>query len=214
MAIQQPESERAFLFITAVTAWFALIFQLKIAISNSDLSIAETVIHYFAYFKIWTNLLAAIFSTILFFSKRSRINDFFSDYKLITAIAVYISMGALIYNLIIRQMTKPEGIQWVLDMLLHTVVPMMFLFYWILFTPKAGLKWKSLWTWLLLPIFYIGYVLLTGRDSAFYPYPIFNVNTIGIGKVLENSLVVIAGVLLWSAIFVGYSKLLVRIGKT
>ncbi len=214
MAIQQPESERALLFITAVTAWFALILQLHSTIGNSGLPLTDTVIRYFCFFKIWTNLLAAICSTVLCFRNKSRLHAFFSSFRVTTAIAVYISLGAIIYNMIIRQIFRPEGMQWVLDMLLHTVVPLLFLLYWILFTPKAGLAWNDLWIWLLFPVAYILYVLIVGTYSGFYPYPYLNAGTYGLQTVLRNSLVVMLVVIMWSGVFVGYSMLSSRFQKT
>jgi len=51
----------------------------------------------------------------------------FFEAGVITAITVYITIVGLVYNVILRFLWKPEGLQFIVDELLHTVIPLLLL---------------------------------------------------------------------------------------
>jgi hypothetical protein len=74
------------------------------------------------------------------------------------------------------------------DELLHTAIPLLFLGFWIIFAPKDELLWKDIWSWLIYPIVYMLFILIRGSLSNFYPYPFINIKVLGLNKVLTNSM--------------------------
>lgn len=168
-------------------SWFALIGQFYLIILNRVTSVPETIIRYFSFFTILTNLLVAICCTILLTNSNSKIKSFFLKQNRLTAIAVYITIVGLVYNFILRFLWNPQGLQWIVDELLHSVIPLLFIVFWLLIVPKGKLHWKSVLAWLLYPLIYLVFVLLRGIPSSFYPYPFIDVDKIGYYKTFINS---------------------------
>jgi hypothetical protein len=84
------------------------------------------------------------------------------------ATAVYIAIVGMVYQLLLRQLWNPQGAQWVADVLLHSIVPVGYVVYWLLFAPRAGLSWKDSVTWLVYPGVYLVYTLARGAVSGLY----------------------------------------------
>ncbi len=206
MAIPQSSSMKTLLILLSLLGWFALAAQFYLQISAHLATLAESITRYFSYFTILSNLIVAICSTVLWLAPGSRAGQFFARTQTATAIAVYISIVALIYNGVLRSLWQPEGLQKLLDNLLHLVIPLLFVLYWGIFVPKASLQWKNVYAWLLYPLCYILYILTRGSFSGFYPYPFINVTEIGMTQTLINSVGVAALFMVVSFIFIGIGK--------
>ena len=85
---------------------------------------------------------------------------FFSKPSTLTAIALYIFIVGLVYNVILRFIWEPTGLQKWVDETLHVVVPVLFVFSWLLFVIKGTLKWSLPFRWLVYPAVYLVYALL------------------------------------------------------
>jgi hypothetical protein len=94
------------------------------------------------------------------------------------------------------------------DNLLHSIIPVLYLIFWIFFVRKQSLQWKDIFPWLIYPLVYLVYVLIRGAYFGVYPYPFVDVVQLGYARVMLNSLGVTAMILLFSLLFVGLSKLL------
>jgi hypothetical protein len=192
------------LFIV-VLGWFALIGQFYLIIINRTVSISETIIRYFSFFTILTNLLVAVCFTSLLI-KKQKPSAFFLKITTLTAITVYILIVGIVYNAILRFLWNPEGLQKVVDELLHTVIPVLCLIFWWKYVRSPKLRWNHAFVWLIYPLLYILYILIRGAVSGFYPYPFINVATLGYEKVLINS-----GLL--AVVFLITSFILIAIGR-
>ena len=62
-----------FLILIAIAGWFALASQLYLIIQNRVVSVAETIIRYFSFFTILTNLIVAICVTVLLLKPKSEL---------------------------------------------------------------------------------------------------------------------------------------------
>jgi len=178
---------RLYKTIAAITGWFALTFQLYLMLDNRVATLPETILRYFSFYTILTNLLVALYFTFLLLRPYSRWGVFISRPAVSTGIAVYIVMVGLVYNLVLRSMWNPTGLQMLLDELLHVAIPLLYLFYFFIFANHAWLKWNTVFSWLLYPLAYVVCILLRGIPSGFYPYPFLNVNTLGYSRVLLNT---------------------------
>jgi hypothetical protein len=146
-------------------------------------------------------------STNLLQNLNSKWKSFFSKQNTITAIAVYITIVGIVYNVILRPLWKPEGFQWVINELLHTVIPSLFIFFWFSFIPRGKLQFKSVLVWLPYLFLYLIYVLIRGTFSGFYPYPFIDVAEIGYNKTFVNSGGMLAAFLLVSVLFIALKRL-------
>ncbi|MGF6851075.1 hypothetical protein QFZ51_006310 [Chitinophaga sp. W3I9] len=207
MSLKKPISIKIFLAILSCFAWFALIPQFFITIGSNQAPWFENFIRYFSYFTLLTNAMVAISSTVLLVAPNSSWGRFFARTTTATAITVYITIVALIYNVILRPLYQFEGLQKILNEVQHVIVPVLFVLYWCVFVNKSSLQWKDFLPWLWYPLIYVLFVLIRGSFSGFYPYPFINLNDLGFRQTLINA--VGMGVLftLMSLAFIGVGKL-------
>ncbi|MGB8191201.1 MAG: Pr6Pr family membrane protein [Chitinophagaceae bacterium] len=167
----------------AILVWFAVIAQLVLMINNRKAPIGETIIRFFTFFTILTNIIVAVYLTAQSFrSKR------FTAPGTLTAVTVYITIVGLVYQVILRPLWSPTGLQKIVDELLHTINPLLIILFWYLFEEKRKVKYWQIIGWLLYPVVYVIYVFIRGNISGFYPYPFINVPEIGFAKAATNSL--------------------------
>lgn len=208
MAKRQSTFMKPYLTVLALSGWFALVTQFYINMTSNLAPVPELLIRYFSYFTINTNLIVAVCCTNLVINPNSNRGSFFSKQKTLTAVTVYIVVVGLIYNVILRFLWKPEGLQMVVDELLHSVIPVLFLLYWLFFVLKDQLNWKDVLPWLIYPLVYTLFILVRGSVSGFYPYPFINIGELGIEKALINAVGIAIVFLLLSLLFVAIGKLL------
>lgn len=200
-------SARIFALIGASVAWFGVLTQLYLIIVNRVVSVPETIFRFFSYFTINTNILVALCLTFIGAGIKTRMGRFFSRPSAVTAITVYIIIVGLVYNTILRSLWQPQGLQMIVDEILHSVTPVFFILFWVIFTPTEELKWKHAVSWLIYPFVYILYALLLGAITKFYPYIFVDVNRHGYFKALSNTGLVLFAIFLLSLILIATGKL-------
>ena len=203
--MQLNQGKRLFLIFAALSGSFALILQFYLMLTNSKNGIAFTITNYFSFFTILTNTLVTIFYFSMLLPK-SKAHAFFSKPGHSTAVTLYILIVGLVYQLILRFTWSPEGIAMIVDELLHSVNPLLFLIAWIFIFKKNNLNWSLLLKWLIYPLAYLVYSLIRGSIVNWYPYPFIDVTKIGIQQSLVNSLMV-------TAMFVLIGSLLLAVEK-
>ena len=205
-----PKSKRFYEIIISLTAWFAIIAQLYLHLTSGRAGVTELLIRFFSYFTILTNIFIAVCCTAQLIATGSGLGKFFSRTGTLTALTVYILIVGSVYNIILRSTWNPEGLQMIVDELLHTLIPIFFLLYWIFFVPKSGLKWNQVSFWLVYPFFYALFIMFRGYFSGFYPYPFIDVDELGLARALINAVGFTFAFLLTSLFFVGIAKLLAK----
>lgn len=182
--------------------WFSIIGQLVLMLQNRQTDVFETLIRFFSFFTILTNILVAFYFTsrIPIFNKISF--GKISSTGTLTAFTVFILVVGLVYQIVLRNTWHPTGFQRIIDELLHSVIPLFVLIYWFLFADSTELKFQNFKNWLWFPILYFVYVIIRGHFSNFYPYPFINVSEIGYFQVLINFLIVSAFFLLVTGILI------------
>ncbi len=204
-----PKDQRILAGIGAVIGWLALILQLYLIILNRKLSVSETLVQYFSYFTILTNLLTALCLAAIAGGK----NVFFQRSGVQAAIAVYIVIVGIVYNLVLRRLWHPQGLQYLVDELLHTLIPGYYFMYWIFFSPKDGLRYKNTFLWLGYPFLYLIYLLIRGALTGLYPYPFIDETTLGYTITFRNAIILCGFFLVLSLMFVALSKALINLKK-
>jgi hypothetical protein len=204
--MQHTNGKTIFLNLVAILGWFALTAQLYLILDNRAASIPETLIRYFGFFTILTNILVALSCTCLLVKSNSFIGKFFSKQTTITAIAVYITIVGVVYNLILRFLWNPQGLEKVVDESLHTVIPLSFILIWLIYIPKATIQWKNIFAWLIFPFLYLLYIMIRGSFAGYYPYPFLDVSQIGYSKVSVNSFGMLVAFLLVSILFAAIDR--------
>jgi hypothetical protein len=197
----------AALWVLLLLGWFAIGVQFYLYMGSKAAAFGELLVRFFSFFTILTNLLVALCCTSLAFFRSSRLGKFFSVPQTQTAIAVYIVIVGLIYNTILRFLWQPEGWQKVVDELLHSVIPVLFVVYWLAFVPKKSLRWGDFWIWLAYPLAYLAFIMVRGSFGGYYPYPFVDLNALGFFTVMVNCLGITLLFVFFSLLFIGIGKL-------
>ena len=181
--------KRVILYLLAIIGWITLAYRIYFKITTSGLSFLESMVEFFSFFTVLTNLLVTIYCTVqlLSINRQNRTNLFLRP-ETLTALTVFILLVGIVYHLILKSLWKPEGLLMITDEIYHTFAPLGTLALWIFSTNSKLGNLKYLFSWLLYPTLYLSFVLIRGSFSNFYPYPFINVAELGIGKVMENSL--------------------------
>jgi hypothetical protein len=197
---------------TVSVLWFGLILQTALSIPDylkTGRSLGGTLVQLISYFTILVNLLAAICLTALF-KTNSGLGKYFFQPRILSAVALYITIVGLVYNLVLRGLSHPEGLSRLADELLHAVNPVLFVVYWLAYAPKSTLKWMEALNWLWFPFIYSVYIFIRGSISYLYPYPFLNVDKLGVSQVAINSLLMLIAFLLIGFLFIWMNRLLVK----
>lgn len=208
---QSSKALHIFFAISAILGWFAVICQFYLLIMNSAFSIAESIVRFFSFFTILTNIVVALCFTVLFLQSPPNWNRLFSRATVLTAIAVYIGIVGIVYNIILRPLWDPQGLQLLVDELLHSVIPLAYLIFWLSVVSKDELQWKNILPWLAYPLVYVAYILTRGAFADFYPYPFIDVTTLGYGHVFLNCVILCIAFLCFSILLVTIAKIITRI---
>jgi hypothetical protein len=176
-------------------------------VENRVTPITETTIRFFSFFTILTNSLVAIYFTASFSNFKKGIFSVLHKPGTLTAITVYITIVGLVYQVILRHVWEPHGMQMIVDELLHSVIPVCTVVFWYLYEDKSNLRYTQIPKWLIYPLVYLAYILTRGHFSHFYPYPFVDVDKLGFENVITNSVGLIA-------LFMGTSSLFIAVAKT
>ncbi|SFK03066.1 Pr6Pr family membrane protein [Methylocapsa palsarum] len=199
--------QRASAAFIAAAAWFALTVQISYNIEEArtnNASVAASVVHFFSYFTMQTNLLVALILTLSFFQPQSE--WFLTRTSVQSAVASYIVIVALVYTLLLRNLWNPQGWRLVADRLLHDEIPLLYVLYWIFFMPKGSLTRVDPVLWLIYPLLYFVYILARGAAIGSYPYPFVDVARLGYREVLYNATMFLGAFFALGVTFTGLDR--------
>lgn len=191
-----------FALALASLAWFAVILQLLIMLKNPNSHFIDTMIRFFSYFTLLTNLMVAVYFTYYFKLIRSEgPSPKYLRFSL-TPLTVYIVIVGLVYQIALRPLWSPTGLQWVADELLHTVVPIMVFLFWYRRAKILNLHWKQLPYYLIWPSIYLCFIMFQGSVSGFYPYFFLDASTLSIPDLVINLMALLLVFLVISSLFI------------
>ena len=178
---------KTFRMAAGILGWMALALQYALVLTGTLGAGSFTrSVNFFSYFTILTNILAALALTLPWLAPQSRLGIFFARPAVRTAIAAYIIIVMTIVYFVLRHLTDLQGWDFVADVLLHYVMPVLFVVDWLFLVPKRTLKMKDTIFWLAFPIIYLVWTFIHGAYSGFYPYPFLNGAELGNARVLLN----------------------------
>ncbi|MBD1394498.1 Pr6Pr family membrane protein [Mucilaginibacter glaciei] len=185
-------------FCTAIPAFLA-----------NGRTLAGSLVEFFSFFTIQSNLLVAI-SLFITSVTPIRKNQFFNQPSVVTAITVYISIVSLVYNLLLSQLANYKGMAKLGDELVHLIVPVLVIVYWLTAVLKDKITWKDTIRWLWYPAAYLVYIFIRGALSGFYPYFFLDAAKFGYPKVLVNIVVLMLVFFCFSIFYVAIARFISR----
>ncbi len=170
-----------------VFGWAALTLQYALVLAGAMGADPLTrSINFFSYFTVLVNIFAALALTLPWLAPHSMLGKFFARPSVRTAIAAYIIIVMTVVYFVLRHLTTLQGWDFVADILLHYVMPVLFVIDWLFLVPKQTLKMKDTIFWLAFPVIYLVWTFIHGAYSGFYPYPFLNGEKLGNARVLLN----------------------------
>lgn len=176
--------------LTAGLAWVALLIQLIIVVDQSRgaAAIVSGLINYVSYFTILSNFVVALMVTALMINP-IRESRSFSTFRLDSLLMI--TLTGLVYLVVLAPTWTPTGWQAVADYLLHYGVPLAALVSYGLFGPRPRLTFRNLMPAMIIPAIWVGYTLIRGAITDWYPYPFVDVATYGYATVALNLVILL-----------------------
>jgi|SRR5579884_3465342 len=201
------KDERIYAAILALVGWCAILLQCYWAVETAvdkGLSLSMGIVNVLSYFTILTNILVAAYLT---FAATGRL---IASPAARTALGSYILVVGCVYEVSLRRLWNPEGLRFIVDVVLHYVVPLGYFCYWILFVPKQTLRYGAIASWTIYPFAYLFYSLIRGRLYGFFPYPFINYPEIGWPRLWINVALLIFVFVLAGALLIALGRFIVR----
>lgn len=161
-----------------------------------------------AYFTIQSNVLVAVTSWQLW---RDPHRDGRRWRPVRLAAVVGITVTGLVHFFLLRPLLDLDGANWVVDKLLHVVVPVTAVLAWLLAGPRRRVEWRTVLAALAWPIVWLAWTLPVGAASGWHPYPFLDAATNGVGAVVGACLGI---TVLFLALFAGVRALDHRLAPT
>jgi hypothetical protein len=185
-------ANRLLLMVVAVLGWLGVVLQQWVAAQaamRAGHSALRGILDALCYFTVLTNLALALVVSASLAGVRWAL---LTSRATLAAVAVYIFVVGMIYSLLLRALWAPSGLHKIADALLHDLVPLCYLVWWLCFAPKDGLKWSQPFKWLLWPLAYFVFLVLRGQATGRYLYPFADIAKLGLPTVLRNALLLLA----------------------
>jgi hypothetical protein len=165
-------------------------------------------VHFFSFFTILTNLIAAAAMLAPVLAPNSRLGRFLDRPTVRAAIVGYIVIVGSVYWALLSGIDKATGLHLYLEYVLHYVIPPLFVLDWLLFVPKGEIGWRNGVDSLAYPGVYLGWTLVHGYAANWYPYPFIDVTKLGYPRMLLNSLGLVLAFLVIELLLVAIGRLL------
>lgn len=169
----------------ALFGWAGLAVQFN-AIMDQGMSAPATLWIMLRYFTILTNLIVVIVFTGVALGKSA-----FARPSLLGGTTMAIVLVGVVYHLLLRGLLELSGGAKLADTILHYVIPIAVLIFWLFLAPKGELTRRDPPLWIAYPLAYLIYALIRGGVEGTYAYPFLDVVRHGWPQVAVTSLVIL-----------------------
>ncbi|MEQ7156318.1 Pr6Pr family membrane protein [Brevundimonas aurifodinae] len=211
--IKNRMTARAWRILFALVGWTGLVLQYWLMLNGGTRSAAGTTVVFFSYFTILTNILVAVVLTAPAVTPDSRLGRWTSTDAVRAAVAMYIAVVGLVYHVLLAGTWNPQGLQLIVDQILHTVMPIAFVLDWLLFTAKGRLRWIDAGKWLAYPLLYGVWTVIHGQLIGWYPYWFIDIGALGWTRAMTNFGALLVFFLVLGLVVVALDRGLSRLGR-
>ncbi|MEO6412022.1 MAG: Pr6Pr family membrane protein, partial [Pedococcus sp.] len=186
----KPTSAKAIHAVVAVVALFAVLWQLALIVNgeavlneSSRPDLAVRLARFVSYFTVLSNLLVLGCSVVL---ARNPAHDGLRWRVVRMATIVSIAVTGVVHWFLLRPLLDLTGSSYVVDKLLHVVVPLLAVGAWFVAGPRGQAARPQVLGALIWPLLWGAFTLVRGSITGWWPYPFMNIDTLGWGRVLAN----------------------------
>ncbi|TPG16257.1 Pr6Pr family membrane protein [Pedococcus bigeumensis] len=210
----KPTTARALHGTVAAVALVALVWQLVLIVDGRAVlnetaikPLGTRLVEFISYFTVLSNILVTYVSAVL---TRDPEHDGTAWRVVGMATLVGIAVTAVVHWFFLRPILHLTGSSYVVDKLLHVVVPLLFIVGWVVAGPRGQTTRRQILPMLLWPALWGAYTIVRGFAADFWPYPFMNIDKLGWGHVLANLAGVAVLFALLGFLFVALDGRLVR----
>ena len=176
---------------------------LYVDMSANGASPVDVLWRFYAYFTLLTNT----FVTLVFgrAALKPEILSGLNAPRVELMAVTSIMFVCIVYNLLLAARWDPQGWQKLADVIVHNVVPVLFLVFWTL-RPHGALKWRDAAFAALWPLAYAIYGLTRGLFDGFYPYFFMDPTSAGYGQIALNLVGLVVAFMLGASLLIGISR--------
>ena len=172
---------------------------------NDSIPLIIRNLRIYRYFTMQTNLLAItwLILAIIWSFNDTKMEKLMG--KLKGAITLYITVTFLVFAVVLSPLYHPSGIDGVLNIMLHYIIPIGFIIDWLI-TEGNNYQWTFIPYWFCYPIGYLIFALLHGGTIGDYLYPFLNLDTWGIDGLIIRVFILILLFSTLSSIYITISR--------
>jgi hypothetical protein len=160
----------------SAAAIFTLALQTYVDTAVKEFSFLGSLIDQYLYFTNISVLLVALLCGL--FALRG-----WTGPSLPAGLTLWMALVGVIYHALLAADHNPEGLDVVVNLFQHTVLPIGVALMWLALAPKEGLSARDPFLWAIYPILYAVYGLAVGTLGGKYPYFFLNPVKTGWGGV-------------------------------
>ncbi len=177
------------------------------AMSAEGASALDVFWRFYAYFTLLTNTFVTLVMARAALAPKAR-NGLNSQRVELMAVTS-IMFVCIVYNLLLASRWDPQGWQKIADVIVHNVVPLLFLLFWVL-RPQGELKWRDGAFAALWPLGYAAYGQTRGQFDGFYPYFFMDPSTLSWAQIAFNLLGLVIAFVIGALVLIGAGRVLAR----
>ena len=168
--------------VFALAGLVALGLQYSLMIGTDPGRIAALTLNFFSFFTILTNVLVMLAMLLPVVAGRTGAGRAMASPGVRAAVTMYAVVVGLVYHFLLHATWAPQGWLYVVNILLHYVMPGAMLIDWLTFVPRGQLTWRDPARWLLFPLAYGGWTLAHGLAVDWWPYWFVDVSEQGLAR--------------------------------
>jgi hypothetical protein len=183
-------SARLFHALTFAVAAFAIILQFVLVVRGHQHlgdtepgieaagrpDLGTRIVRFASYLTIWSNVLGAATAASLAIDP---VRDGLLWRALRLDAVVILFGGGIVHWFFLRPLLHLHGADLLCDRLLHIVVPLLVVIGWLVFGPRGRATMADLGRFLVVPVVWLGFTLIRGAITGWYPYPFVDVSLHG-----------------------------------
>src|SRR5664280_110702 len=200
--------------VVASVAAFSLVWQLVLVVQGSAVldetlipPLGARVVNYFSFFTIESNLLVLGTSCALAVNPARE----GMTWRVLRMNAIVgITVTGVVHWFLLRPTLHLSGASFVVDKLLHVVIPLLTVLAWVAAGPREKLDGMVVVGNLVWPAVWAAYTLVRGAITAWYPYPFIDAGTLGYPRTLVNIAGIAVLLTVVALLVVGAERMLAR----
>lgn len=150
-------------------------------------SLAGSLVFYFSFFTILTNIAAVCVHAALLSPTGYAWFPAFASRRMRVCVAISITLVSIVYATVLAQLWQPQGLFLVADVLLHYVAPILFVLWWLGAGADGSTRWSDIPFWMIYPVVYLIYVLARAPLAGEVPYPFLDAAKNGVASVAVSA---------------------------